>query len=267
MDIAAWLRGLGLEQYTPAFRENGIDMQVLPKVTAEDLKDLGITMVGHRRVLLEAIAALREPASPTEGAAKTQPAAPIREQVAAAAEAERRQVTVMFCDLVGSTALSARLDPEDLREVIGRYHACVAETVGRFDGFVAKYMGDGVLIYFGYPHAHEDDAEQAVRAGLALVDAVGELRVPEQLQVRIGIATGLAVVGDLIGRGSAQEQAIVGDTPNVAARLQALAEPNAIVIAEGTRRQIGALFELADLGPQSLKGFAEPQRATNGAAR
>ena len=176
------------------------------------------------------------------------------------AEAERRQVTIMFCDLVGSTALSARLDPEDLREVIGRYHACVAETVGRCDGFVAKYMGDGVLVYFGYPQAHEDDAEQAVRAGLALVNAVGELEAPGGLQLRIGIATGLVVVGDLIGAGSAQEQSIVGETPNLAARLQALAEPNAIVIAESTRRLIGAMFELADLGLQSLKGFAEQQR-------
>ena len=167
----------------------------------------------------------------------------------------------MFCDLVGSTALSARLDPEDLRAVIGRYHACVVETVSRFDGFVAKYMGDGVLVYFGYPQAHEDDAEQAVRAGLALVNAVGEMEAPGQFQLRIGIATGLVVVGDLIGAGSAQEQAIVRETPNLAARLQALAEPNAIVIAESTRRLIGALFELADLGPQSLKGFAEPQRA------
>jgi hypothetical protein len=145
--------------------------------------------------------------------------------------------------------------------VIGRYHACAAETVGRFDGFVAKYMGDGVLVYFGYPQAHEDDAEQAVRAGLALVNAVGELEAPGRLQLRIGIATGLVVVGDLIGAGSAQEQAIVGETPNLAARLQALAEPNAIVFAEDTRRLIGARFELADLGPQSLKGFAEPQRA------
>jgi class 3 adenylate cyclase/predicted ATPase len=255
MDIAAWLGGLGLEQYAPVFRDNGIDMQVLPKLTAEDLRDLGITMVGHRRILLEAIAALREPASPPESASKPAPAA------AAAREAERRQVTVMFCDLVGSTALSSRLDPEDLRDVIGRYHACVAETVSRCDGFVAKYMGDGVLVYFGYPQAHEDDAEQAVRTGLALVNAVGELDAPGPLPLRIGIATGLVVVGDLIGAGSAQEQAIVGETPNLAARLQALAEPDTVVIAESTRRLIGALFDLADLGPQSLRGFAERQRA------
>lgn len=189
-----------------------------------------------------------------------EPAAPpvaVRE----ASAAERRQVTVLFSDLVGSTELSSRLDLEDLRDVIGRYHACVAETVSPFDGFVAKYMGDGVLVYFGYPHAHEDDTEQAVRAGLALIDAVGELQAAEPLQVRIGIATGLVVVGDLIGAGSAQEQAIVGETPNLAARLQSLAEPNTILIAESTRRQIGALFEMVDLGLQPLKGFAERQRA------
>ena len=253
MDIAAWLRGLGLEQYAPAFAQNDIGPDLLPSLTAEELKEIGIASLGHRRRLLEAIAALR----PAPAAVPVGPGP----EPAARSEAERRQVTVMFCDLVGSTALSARLDPEDLRAVIGRYHACVAETVSRFDGFVAKYMGDGVLVYFGYPQAHEDDAEQAVRAGLALVNAVGEIEAPGQLQLRIGIATGLVVVGDLIGAGSAQEQAIVGETPNLAARLQALAEPNAIVIAESTRRQIGALFELADLGPQSLKGFAEPQRA------
>jgi class 3 adenylate cyclase len=247
--IEEWLQTLGLPQYGPAFIAADIDPSVLPDLTEADLERLGVTL-GHRKRLLRAIAALAE-------AVPTAPPAPA---AAAAREAERRQVTVMFCDLVGSTALSARLDPEDLRDVIGRYHAGVAETVSRFDGFVAKYMGDGVLVYFGYPQAHEDDAEQAVRAGLALVNAVGELKEPAPLQLRIGIATGLVVVGDLIGAGSAQEQAIVGETPNLAARLQALAEPDAIVIAGSTRRQIGARFELADLGPQSLKGFAEPQR-------
>ena len=204
MDIAAWLRGIGLEEYAAAFRDNRIDIRVLPKLTAEDLKDLGVTTIGHRRILLDAIAALREPPSPTESAGTAAPAAPTPAETTAAAEAERRQVTVMFCDLVGSTALSARLDPEDLREVIGRYHARVADTVSRCDGFVAKYLGDGVLVYFGYPQAHEDDAEQAVRAGLALVNAVGEIEAPGPLQLRIGIATGLVVVGDLIGAGSAQ---------------------------------------------------------------
>src|SRR5208282_4555094 len=167
----------------------------------------------------------------------------------------------MFCDLVGSTALSTRFDPEDLRELIGAYHRAVADTVARFDGFVAKYMGDGVLIYFGYPQAHEDDAERAVGAGLAVIEAVGKLPAHEDLSVRLGIATGLAVVGDLIGAGAAQERGVVGETPNLAARLQALAAPDTLVIAEATRRQIGGLFDLADLGPQALAGFAEPQPA------
>src|SRR4029077_13481053 len=176
-------------------------------------------------------------------------------------DAERRQLTVMFCDLVGSTALSTRFDPEDLREVIGAYHRCVADTVGRFDGFVAKYMGDGVLIYFGYPQAHEDDAERAVRAGLAVIEAVGKLPAQQDLRVRVGIATGLAVVGDLIGEGAARERGVVGETPNLAARLQGLAMPNTLVIGESTRRQVGGLFDLVELGPQALAGFAEPQPA------
>ena len=170
-------------------------------------------------------------------------------------------MTVMFSDLVGSTALSARMDPEDLREVISAYQKCVAETVQRFGGFVAKYMGDGVLIYFGYPQAHEDDAERAVRAGLELVAAVSALKTHAPLQTRVGIATGLVVVGDLIGSGASQEQAIVGETPNLAARLQGVAEPNTVVIAESTRKLVGNLFELEDLGAQDLKGIAGPVRA------
>ena len=168
----------------------------------------------------------------------------------------------MFSDLVGSTALSARMDPEDLREVISAYQKCVAETVRRFGGFVAKYMGDGVLVYFGYPQAHEDDAERAVRAGLELIAAVAaaqDAHVP--LQTRVGIATGLVVVGDLIGSGAAQERAVVGETPNLAARLQGIAEPNMVVIAESTRRLLGNLFELQDLGARDLKGIAGPVRA------
>ena len=175
--------------------------------------------------------------------------------------AERRQVTVMFCDLVGSTALSARMDPEDLREVISAYQKCVAETVRRCGGFVAKYMGDGVLIYFGYPQAHEDDAERAVRAGLQLIAAVTALKSPVPLQTRVGIATGLVVVGDLIGSGEAQERGIIGETPNLAARLQGVAEPNMVVIAEGTRRLLGNLFEFEDLGAKDLKGIVGPVRA------
>src|SRR5215468_10462941 len=254
MDVAAWLRDLGLERYVSAFRDNDIDAEVLPKLTAEDLISIGVTSVGHRRKLLEAIAGLAT-AAPAAVAAAPAPGAP------AQIDAERRQLTVMFCDVVGSTALSTRYDPEDLRELIGGYHRAVAETVGRCDGFVAKYMGDGVLIYFGYPQAHEDDAERAVYAALAVIEAVGRLSAREELRVRLGIATGLAVVGDLIGEGAAQERGVVGETPNLAARLQALATPNTLVIAEATRRQIGELFDLEDLGPQQLAGFAEPQRA------
>jgi class 3 adenylate cyclase len=253
MDVMAWLSGLGLERYAPAFRDNDIDAEVLHWLTAEDLRELGIASIGHRRRLLDAIAALGEGRSAAEP--KPVPTA------AMSGEAERRQLTVMFCDLVGSTALSARFDPEDLREIVGAYHRRVAETVGRFAGFVAKYMGDGVLIYFGYPEAHEDDAERAVRAGIAVIDAVTRLAAPEPLTVRLGIASGLVVVGDLIGAGAAQERGVVGETPNLAARLQTLAQPGTLVVAESTRRQIGALFEIVDLGLQPLAGFAEPQRA------
>src|SRR5271167_2009435 len=252
MDIAAWLRSLGLERYEAAFRDNEINWAVLSKLTADDLKDIGMTAVGHRRMLLEAIAQL----SATDASPD-----PIPPGAPAGAEAERRQMTVMFCDLVGSTPLSTRFDPEDLREIVGAYHRCVADTVGRFGGFVAKYMGDGVLIYFGYPEAHEDDAERAARAGLGVIDAVGRLATQEPLNVRIGIATGLVVVGDLIGAGAAQERGVVGETANLAARLQALARPGTLVVADSTRRQIGTLFEIEDLGLQPLAGFAEPQRA------
>ena len=219
MDVVLWLRGLGLGKYEAAFRENDIDEAVLPGLTHETLKELGVASIGHRVKLLDAIAALRNEGS---GKAPTLDAATASTSPNAhpADRAERRQVTVMFSDLVGSTALSARMDPEDLREVISAYQKCVAETVGRFGGFVAKYMGDGVLIYFGYPQAHEDDAERAVRAGLELVAAVGDLKTHAALQTRVGIATGLVVVGDLIGSGASQEQAIVGETPNLAARLQ-----------------------------------------------
>jgi class 3 adenylate cyclase/predicted ATPase len=256
MDIGGWLRGLGLERYEQAFRENEIDLRVLPELTADDLKELGVAAIGHRRLLLKAIADLA--AGARRAAVEEVPAA---SRANATAEAERRQLTVMFCDLVGSTPLSTRFDPEDLREIVGAYHRCVTDTVGRFGGFVAKYMGDGVLIYFGYPEAHEDDAERAVRAGLAVIDAVGRLATQEPLNVRIGIATGLVVVGDLIGTGAAQERGVVGETPNLAARLQALARPGTLVVADSTRRQIGTLFEIEDLGPQPLAGFGEPQRA------
>jgi class 3 adenylate cyclase len=259
MDIVLWLRSLGLGKYEAAFRENEIDETVLPGLTAEDLKELGVAALGHRRKLLDAIAALRadassKPPSADVGTTSTAPSTSPEDR------AERRQVTVMFSDLVGSTALSARMDPEDLREVISAYQKCVAETVQRFGGFVAKYMGDGVLVYFGYPQAHEDDAERAVRAGLELVAAVSGLKTHAALQTRLGIATGLVVVGDLIGSGASQEQTIVGETPNLAARLQGIAEPNSVVIAESTRSLLGNLFELEDLGAKDLKGIAGPVR-------
>jgi class 3 adenylate cyclase/predicted ATPase len=253
LDIDGWLRGIGLAQYAEMFRANDIDIELLRRLTSDDLKDIGVASFGHRKKLLEAIADLAGavPVSPQPALIEPKPSD----------TAERRQVTVMFSDLVGSTALSARMDPEDLREVIAAYQKCVAETVRRFGGFVAKYIGDGVLVYFGYPEAHEDDAEQAVRAGLELIAAVAGLKTRAALQTRIGIATGLVVVGDLIGLGAAQEQAIVGETPNLAARLQALAEPNTVVIADGTRRLLGNLFELEDLGAKDLKGIAGPARA------
>jgi class 3 adenylate cyclase/predicted ATPase len=259
VDVAAWLNRLGLEQYERAFRENDVDAEVLPELTAEDLIGLGVTSIGHRRKLLAAIAALRaKPASASENSVPIKAAGQAEDPGRlASSTAERRQLTVMFCDLVGSTALSARLDPEDLRDVIATYHRAVANVVRGFDGLVAKYMGDGVLIYFGYPRAHEDDAERAIRAGLGVVDAVGRLDVKSvQLHARVGIATGLVVVGDLIGEGAAQEQSVVGETPNLAARLQALAEPDAVVIAAGTRQLVGDLFEYRDLGAVELKGIA-----------
>jgi class 3 adenylate cyclase/predicted ATPase len=246
-----WLEKLGLGQYAQRFADNGIDVSVLPHLTDQDLEKIGV-LLGHRRKMLAAIAELGNTAAITSK--------PVASEPKPQDIAERRQVTVVFSDLVGSTALSARMDPEDLREVISAYQKCVAETVQRFGGFVAKYMGDGVLIYFGYPQAHEDDAELAVRAGLELVAAVTALKSPVPLQTRVGIATGLVVVGDLIGSGEAQERGIVGETPNLAARLQGIAEPNMVVIADGTRQLIGDLFELQYLGSKDLKGIAGPVR-------
>jgi class 3 adenylate cyclase len=260
MDIVVWLRGLGLGKYEAAFRENEIDETVLPSLTYENLKELGVTALGHRLKLLDAVAALRADTS-AKAASSDATIASSDLSVAPENRAERRQVTVMFSDLVGSTALSARMDPEDLREVISAYQKCVAETVRRLGGFVAKYLGDGVLVYFGYPEAHEDDAERAVRAGLELVAAVSDLKTRPTLQTRVSISTGLVVVGDLIGSGASQEQAIVGETPNLAARLQSIAEPNSVVIAESTRKLVGDLFELENLGTRDLKGIAEPVRA------
>ncbi|MGH6917899.1 MAG: AAA family ATPase, partial [Geminicoccaceae bacterium] len=285
MDVSRWLRDLGLEHYAEALRANDIDGETLSRLTAADLIAIGVRSLGHRRKLLDAIALLQD------GTAldAAEPIAATIRQV----EAERRQLTVLFCDLVGSTELAEQLDPEDLCAVMRAYQAACADVIGRLEGHVARLLGDGMLVYFGWPLAREDDAERAVRAGLELVEAVGRLGEPEvkpdvggrsaapdgrvaprstrpataspgvgmPLAARVGIATGPAVVGDLIGEGESREEAVVGDTPNLAARLRALAEPGSVVISQATRRLVGGLFELADLGPQRLKGFAEPLAA------
>ncbi|MEZ2131924.1 MULTISPECIES: AAA family ATPase [unclassified Sinorhizobium] len=261
MKVGSWLRDQGLEQYEEAFRQNDIDPEILRDLTAEDLIEIGVNSVGHRRKLLAAIAALRKtvqqsssPAGDTSAATGTPMSLP---------PAERRQLTVMFVDLVESTALSLRLDPEEMSELLRQYQGAVAGAIARFEGYVAKYMGDGVLAYFGYPRAHEDEAERAVRAGLAAVEAVRDLRPPHggALQARVGIATGLVVVGELVGEGAAREETVVGDTPNLAARLQSLAEPGTVVVASRTRQLIGALFDLVELRFQPLKGFPGSVRA------
>ncbi|MEK1852186.1 MAG: adenylate/guanylate cyclase domain-containing protein [Phyllobacterium sp.] len=259
MDIEEWLRSLGLPQYVTAFRENNIEAEVLLWLTAEDLKDIGVSSVGHRRRLLEAIAELRESSSPTSigDVKETTQVTGLASAAVPSTGAERRQLTVMFADLVGSTALSARLDPEEMSEIIRGYQNCCAGEITRFEGHIAKFMGDGLLAYFGWPQAHEDDAERAARAGLAVVAAVAQLQAPngKPLAARVGIATALVVVGELIGDKEARERAVVGEAPNLAARLQGLARPGRVVVAERTRRLLGDLFEFEDLGPQSLKGF------------
>ncbi|TIM15366.1 MAG: hypothetical protein E5Y67_07720 [Mesorhizobium sp.] len=259
MDIAGWLSSLGLGKYSRTFAKNEITPEVLPHLSDADLKALGLPM-GPRKLVLAAIAELgkrsmEDPAT----AARIEPIAgsgpPPRP------EAERRQLTVV--DLVGSTALSGQLDPEEMGKVIRKYQHAVTGEIRRLNGHVAKYMGDGVLAYFGWPRAHEDEAERAVRAGLAIAAAVAELATPAKvpLGARVGIATGLVVVGDLIGEGAAQEEAVVGATPNLAARLQALAQVGNVVVAGTTRLLLGELFELVDLGTHDLKGFAQPVRA------
>jgi class 3 adenylate cyclase len=252
-EVRNWLEGIGLAQYAEAFEANEIDMDLIKQVDDQMLKDIGISTGGHRLRIRNAIAKLSIVPDHRPTAADT------ADQKEPFPSAERRQLTVMFIDLVGSTELSTRLDPEDLRSIIGAYHRCCAEVVQQNGGFVAKYIGDGVLAYFGYPRAHEDDAERAIRTGLGLTEAVPKLATNAglPLQVRIGLATGLVVVGDLIGSGAAQEQAVVGETPNLAARLQSLADPGAVVIASSTRKLTGGLFEYRDFGAVSLKGFAE----------
>jgi class 3 adenylate cyclase len=249
--IGSWLRDLGLPQYAQRFAENGVDPSVLRDLTDEDLKELGV-LLGHRRRILRAIAEAQG------GTPTTNDAAPTPQDTA-----ERRQLTVMFCDLVDSTALSTRLDPEDMRQVIRAYQEACVQVIPAYGGFLAKYMGDGILAYFGYPRAHEDDAERAVRAGLDMVAAVGRLetRAGVALKARVGIATGIVVVGDLVGEGVAQEQSVIGETPNLAARLQAMAEPGTVVVSGSTRRLLGDIFGLRDQGEHELKGLSQPVAA------
>jgi class 3 adenylate cyclase len=248
--IAEWLASLGLSEYAQLFAENGIDRSVLRDLTDQDLKDLGV-LLGHRRKMLRAITQLDDSAVAIPPVA----AAPVPRD-----DADRRQLTVMFCDLVGSTALSRRLDPEDLRKIIGAYHRVCADVITAAGGFVAKYMGDGVLAYFGYPQAHEDDAERAVRAGLTLVRAIEKLDsdTDESLRVRVGVATGVVVVGDLTGEGEAQERGVVGETPNLAARLQTLAEAGTVVISASTQRLTGGLFDYRDMELATVRGIGDP---------
>lgn len=247
--IAEWLEEIGLSEYLPRFADNGIDVSVLPHLTDRDLKEMGI-LLGHRRKMLAAI-------DRTAGlGASPAPVALMGTDRRQAAE--RRQVTVMFCDLVGSTALSARLDPEDFRDIIASYQNCAAQILRRSAGFVARYMGDGVLAYFGYPEAREDDAERAVRTGLELVAAVSALKTLAPLQARVGIATGMVVVGDLLETGETRERDIVGETPNLAARLQSMAEPGTVLISDSTRKQLGSLFEFEDFGAREIKGIPKP---------
>ena len=255
MDLAAWLRELGLERYEPTFRENEIDLEILRELDDADLEELGLPF-GSRKRLLKAIAGLVAGTS-TASAAGGEAAR------TTALSAERRQLTVMFVDLVGSTALSSRLDPEELRAVMRSYQDVCAAEVARFEGHVAKFLGDGILAYFGWPVAHEDGAERAVRAALGTIEAVPGVPTPtaEPLAARVGIATGMVVVGDLLGEGAAREEAVVGETPNLAARLQQLAEPGMIIVADGTRRLLGQLFDLQDLGARALHGFSTPVRA------
>ncbi|MBA2293748.1 MAG: AAA family ATPase [Actinobacteria bacterium] len=245
-DVRAFLASLGLERYADAFVANDVDIETLPQLTGDDLRELGVSSIGHRRRLLDAVAARVGRPSPRAPAA-----------------AERRQVTVLFADLVGATQLSTELDPEDLRAIYQGYQTVCAEAVERFDGHVAQLLGDGVVAYFGYPHAHEDVAERAARAGLELVARVSALPTPGRtaLSSRVGIATGVVVVGDVVATHLGEERPVVGETPNLAARLQSMAPPGGVVLGDRTRRLLRGALELADLGVHELKGFRYPVHA------
>ncbi|MGA9321916.1 MAG: adenylate/guanylate cyclase domain-containing protein, partial [Xanthobacteraceae bacterium] len=273
-DLRDWLHKNNLAQYADAFEANDIDLDILPDLNEHDLEQLGVSL-GNRRRLLKAIAE-RDSKATSSKVADLEPAKAAGLEPAKAAglepsdlepsglepapDAERRQVTVLFCDMVGSTALSGEVDPEVLGNLIRRYQDVTAGAIGRFGGFVAKFMGDGVLAYFGFPRAFEDAAERAVHAAIAIVAEIGDIERPDgaRLQARVGIATGLVVVGEIVGTGTAQERTIVGETPNLAARLQALAAPDTILISESTQNLLGGLFQLEGAGEHELKGFARP---------
>ena len=253
--ISQWLQELGLSQYVGVFEANDIDASLLPRLNDQVLKDIGVTSAGHRLRMLAAID-VGSAEKPTLAEAAVQEAH--CHPPPSATEAERRQLTVMFCDLVGSTALAVRLDPEELRDLMQAYQRTCGEVVARYDGHVAQYLGDGLMIYFGWPRAHEDDVVRAVRAGLEVTEAVSNLTSPTPLRARVGIHTGLVVVGET-GQGDASiPKAAVGETPNIAARLQALAEPGGVVVSELTRSLAGGLFDYTDLGTKALKGVSEP---------
>ena len=254
-DLRNWLESIGLGQYADLFAQNDIDRDVLADLGERELKSLGVSL-GHQKKLLKALAEQdRSHIARTDRASEVQ-----RLAASATVKPELRHLTVMFCDLVGSTALSAQLDPEDLREILRAFQRCSSDSIRQYGGHIARFLGDGVLAYFGFPQAREGDAEGAVNAGLKRVESVAAITSVRQLQVRIGIATGLVVAGDLIGEGSAAEFALVGDAPNLAARLQGLADPNQILVAASTRRLLGRLFELADLGDHDIRGFDKPVR-------
>lgn len=259
--VSAWLESLGLERYREVFQQHAITWDVLPELNDDDLTSLGV-LLGHRKKLLRAIAQMSQSSELNQ--AQTLTVATTTERTPSSSgrdQGERRQLTVMFCDLVGSTALARRLDPEDVQEIIRRFLDACSQAVGRFNGYVAKYMGDGLLVYFGYPHAHEHDAERAVHAGLAILDLVKTSSLDDtssresQVAVRVGIATGKVIVGEIIGQETAKERSVFGETPNLAACLQGVATPNQLVVDSATKRLVGSEFGFEDGGSVSLKGF------------
>ena len=263
--VSEWLEHLGLGTYRETFQHNAITWDVLPELNQGDLESLGV-LLGHRKQLLRAIAQLSPRADVLDAGSLPSAVSPDTSSPPERDHAERRQLTVVFCDLVDSTALSRRVDPEDLQDIARRFLDACSQEIGRFNGYVAKYMGDGMLVYFGYPQAHEDDAERAVHAGLAILDRVKTLNQdtphPEfEIAARIGIATGPVVVGEVMGQDNAKERSVFGETPNLAARLQALAQPNQLIIDPVTKRHVGNAFDCTDLGTVTLKGFDTPVQA------